>query len=165
MFDFMKQKRFSFVLSFIVLFFVIGIAFAAYNPVKTPLAYKVNSGTRGYFQELNFPTGMVTADTTSGNGRNIWHTLTLNTGWTYDDGNSVVYTSNGVGLNTALPDANCSLLEVKSTTRGVLFPRMTTAQKLAITYPVAGLVVYDTDKGALCVYTDPNWETITSAAP
>jgi hypothetical protein len=55
-----------------------------------------------------------------------------------------------------------ALLEVVSTTRGFLPPRMTTAQKNAIATPAAGLVVYDTTLNKLCVYTTA-WETITSS--
>lgn len=52
-------------------------------------------------------------------------------------------------------------LQVDSTTQGFLPPRMTTAQKLAIASPAAGLMVYDTTLNKLCVYTTA-WETITS---
>ena len=55
-----------------------------------------------------------------------------------------------------------SQLEVRSTTRGFLPPRMTTTQKNAIASPAAGLVVYDTTLGKLCVRTAAAWETITS---
>ncbi|MVO10798.1 hypothetical protein GOQ30_16625 [Flavobacterium sp. TP390] len=49
-----------------------------------------------------------------------------------------------VGINTTSPDAS-SVLEVNSTTKGFLTPRMTTAQKNVITSPANGLMVYDTD--------------------
>ena len=55
-----------------------------------------------------------------------------------------------------------SQLEVTSTTRGFLPPRMTTTQKNAIASPAAGLVVYDTTLGKLCVRGAATWETITS---
>jgi hypothetical protein len=55
-----------------------------------------------------------------------------------------------------------ALVSINSTTQGFLPPRMTTTQKNAITSPAAGLVVYDTTLGKLCVYTTA-WETITSA--
>jgi hypothetical protein len=53
-------------------------------------------------------------------------------------------------------------LQVDSTTRGFLPPRMTTTQKNAIASPAAGLVVYDTTLGKLCVRGAAAWETITS---
>jgi hypothetical protein len=54
-----------------------------------------------------------------------------------------------------------AVLQADSTTKGFLPPRMTTAQKNAITSPTAGLMVYDTTLNKLCVYTTA-WETITS---
>jgi hypothetical protein len=48
-----------------------------------------------------------------------------------------------------------------STTGGFLNARMTTAQKVAIVGPTAGLVVYDTTLNKLCIFTTV-WETITS---
>lgn len=56
----------------------------------------------------------------------------------------------------------CAILKAVSTTRGVLFPNMTTAQKMAISSPKSGLVVYDTDLNKLCVYTNI-WEIISSS--
>ena len=59
-------------------------------------------------------------------------------------------------------DIASSQLSVNSTTRGFLPPRMTTTQKNAIASPAAGLVVYDTTLGKLCVRGAAAWETITS---
>jgi hypothetical protein len=53
-------------------------------------------------------------------------------------------------------------LAVTSTTKGLLFPRMTTVQKNAIVTPTAGLVVYDTTLNKLSLRTAAAWETITS---
>ena len=64
-----------------------------------------------------------------------------------------------IGVTTANASA---LLQVDSTTQGVLFPRMTTTQKNAISSPAVGLIVYDTTLNKLCVYTGA-WQTITSA--
>jgi hypothetical protein len=76
-------------------------------------------------------------------------------------------TGNGV-LNGTLSLGNGSApvasaqLDVTSTTKGFLPPRMTTAQKNAIAAPASGLMVYDTDLNKLCVRGAANWETITS---
>ena len=65
----------------------------------------------------------------------------------------------GVGFNTQ-NDAS-AVLQVESTTKGFLPPKMTTAQKNLIVTPAAGLVIYDTTLNKLCVYTTA-WETVTS---
>jgi len=65
-----------------------------------------------------------------------------------------------IGENV-LPNASASV-QINSTTKGFLPPRMTTTQKNAIATPAAGLVVYDTTLGKLCVRTAAAWETITS---
>lgn len=49
-----------------------------------------------------------------------------------------------VGVGTDVPD-NSAILEVKSTDKGMLVPRMTSAQRKAIPQPAKGLLVYQTD--------------------
>jgi hypothetical protein len=65
-----------------------------------------------------------------------------------------------IGENV-LPNTSASV-QINSTTKGFLPPRMTTTQKNAISTPAAGLVVYDTTLNKLCVRTASSWETITS---
>lgn len=48
-----------------------------------------------------------------------------------------------VGINTATPNPSAEL-DVSSTNKGMLAPRMTTAQRNAIVSPADGLMVYDT---------------------
>ena len=52
--------------------------------------------------------------------------------------------SQAVGIGTNTPHASAQL-DVTSTTKGVLFPRMTLAQRNAIVSPTAGLMIYQTD--------------------
>jgi len=68
--------------------------------------------------------------------------------------------SGNVGIGTTSPNA-AAILDAQSTTKGVRFPNMTTTQKNAIAN-VAGLVVFDTTLGKLCVNTGSAWQTITS---
>lgn len=49
-----------------------------------------------------------------------------------------------LGIGTTTPAASAQL-DVTSTTKGMLVPRMTAAQRIAITSPVQGLLVYQTD--------------------
>lgn len=67
----------------------------------------------------------------------------------------------GVGVGTSNLNA-AALLQVDSTTKGFLPPRMTTTQKNAISAPPEALCVYDLTLHKLCVYTGSVWETVTS---
>ncbi len=49
-----------------------------------------------------------------------------------------------IGIGTTSPNAS-AVLDVSSTTKGMLIPRMTTAQRIAIQSPPVGLMVFDTD--------------------
>ncbi len=54
-----------------------------------------------------------------------------------------------VGINTDGSSPNSSaMLDIKSTTKGLLPPRMTAANRMAIPVPAAGLMVYQTDATA-----------------
>lgn len=70
---------------------------------------------------------------------------------------------NPSGAYTTFDESTPSMVSFTSTAKGVLLPRMSTAQKNAIGSPVAGLVVYDSSLNKLCVYTGAAWETVTSA--
>lgn len=61
-------------------------------------------------------------------------------------------------IGPAVPGANPSLLELVSTTRGFLPPKMTTAEKNAIVGPVAGLIVFDTTIGKHFGYDGAVWQ-------
>jgi hypothetical protein len=68
-----------------------------------------------------------------------------------------------VGIGTQAGGiAASALLDLTSTTRGLLLPRMTKAQRDAISSPVAGLSVYQTDNTpGLRVYNGTNWMRFT----
>jgi len=61
-----------------------------------------------------------------------------------------------VGIGTTTPDASAKL-EVSSTSKGILFPRMTTVQRNAIISPASGLHVFDTDVNALWFFDGAVW--------
>ena len=62
----------------------------------------------------------------------------------------------GVGIGTNTPDTS-AMLEVASTTKGMLVPRMSTTQRTAIQYPANGLLVYDTNFNGFWFYTTAGW--------
>ena len=57
-----------------------------------------------------------------------------------------------IGIGTTTPNAS-SVLDVTSTTQGMLTPRMTTVQRNAIATPADGLIVYDTDLKGFYYYS------------
>ena len=66
-----------------------------------------------------------------------------------------------VGIGTTANAA--AILDVASTTKGLLPPRMTTTQRNAITAPIpAGLMVYNTTTNKLNFYNGTAWEAVTS---
>jgi hypothetical protein len=67
-----------------------------------------------------------------------------------------------VGIGTTAPSA-AAILTLTSTTQGFLPPRMTTAQRNAISTPPAGLMIYNTSTNKLNVRTASSWEAVTSA--
>lgn len=75
----------------------------------------------------------------------------------------LVLNQNGgsVGIGTATPDGS-ALLEVNSTTKGFLPPRMTEAQRTAIATPATGLTAYQTDGAVgLYVYSGSQWMLVS----
>ncbi|MEI7980501.1 MAG: hypothetical protein WCI71_02540 [Bacteroidota bacterium] len=70
-------------------------------------------------------------------------------------------TSDGkLGIGTTNPD-NSAILDVSSSTKGFLPPRMTTIQRDAITSPVAGLTIYNTSKNCNDTYNGSFWVSNT----
>ncbi|MFH1120689.1 MAG: hypothetical protein V1775_12780 [Bacteroidota bacterium] len=74
---------------------------------------------------------------------------------------SCLSASSQVAINTdgADPD-NSAMLDVKSTLKGVLFPRMTTSEREAIASPATGLSVYDLTTQSYWYYNGTAWSTI-----
>ncbi|MDZ4752433.1 MAG: tail fiber domain-containing protein, partial [Flavobacteriales bacterium] len=63
-----------------------------------------------------------------------------------------------VGLGTSDPDTS-AILDLNSTTKGLLIPRMNTTQRLAISSPEPGLLVFDTDTDQFHYYNNESWIT------
>lgn len=64
---------------------------------------------------------------------------------------------NGTG---AAPDTS-AMLDIQSTAKGVLIPRMTSAQRTGIALPAIGLLVYDTNSGSFWYRISTGWIELT----
>ena len=64
-----------------------------------------------------------------------------------------------VGINTGAPDPSAAL-EISSTEKGLLIPRMTKAQRDAIPSPATGLMIYQTDSDEGFYYYKNGWVSI-----
>lgn len=62
-----------------------------------------------------------------------------------------------VGIGTSTPDSK-AVLDVNSTTKGVLVPRMSTTERDAITSPTNGLLIYNTTTNQFNYYNGTAWQ-------
>ena len=70
------------------------------------------------------------------------------------------YSSGQVGVGTSSPNA-AAIIEIASTTQGVLFPRMTKVQRDLISNPPVGLILFVTDDTeGLYIYKTSGWVQI-----
>jgi hypothetical protein len=67
-----------------------------------------------------------------------------------------------INNNNALPNSS-AMLDVQSTTKGMLIPRMTTAQRTGIASPAKGLMVFDTDVNSFWFYNGSAWTNLTAS--
>jgi len=110
-------------------------------------------------------TGSITLTTNDslGSSGNISITAT-----TPANGGNIYLTGSGtshgqIGVGTSSPDASASV-DITSTTRGLLPPRMTSTQRNAVASPAEGLIVYDTTLHQLWEYQNGTWTAVGSGS-
>ena len=69
-----------------------------------------------------------------------------------------------VGVGTTTPEQSAAL-DVSSTNKGFLPPRMTTAERNAIANKVAGLMIYNSVSGCLEMFNGANWINFCTSLP
>ncbi len=68
-----------------------------------------------------------------------------------------------IAINSDGSSADASaMLDVTSTSKGILIPRMTTSERTAISSPATGLLVYDTDFNTFWYYANSAWNNLSS---
>ncbi|MEI6898392.1 MAG: hypothetical protein WCL00_00825 [Bacteroidota bacterium] len=66
----------------------------------------------------------------------------------------------GINIDNSVPDPS-AMLDVKSTSKGFVPPRMITSQRDLINSPVAGLTIYNTSKNCNETYNGSSWVSNT----
>ena len=141
------------------------------NDLSTDATYYGNFGmnSSGFTGSgsFNLPNAIYLSAT---NGDLVLGTTTSNAiRFVLNGGTSDIATISGtlVSINGALVIGATSIvataqLQVDSTTKGFLPPRMTSTQRIAITTPATGLIVYQTDSvEGLYINTSTGWRTLT----
>ena len=156
---------------------VTSVAALTLGAIGTDLSSTVVNGTTTPVITLNIPTASATKrgalskdDWTTFNNKLDLPSLTLGSvlfsnGTTIAQDNNNLYWDNtnkrlGIGTNTPV---SSSILDLNSTTKGFLPPRMTTVQRTAIVSPANGLVIYNSDYNWLDCYNGANWYAVGSS--
>ncbi len=81
-------------------------------------------------------------------------------------GLNCLFSQVAININGVAPDAS-AMLEVTSDSKGILIPRLSSAQRIGITTPANGLMVFDTDTKSFWYYDEgastPVWTQIISS--
>jgi hypothetical protein len=71
----------------------------------------------------------------------------------------------GINNTNSRPDSS-AMLDIKSTNKGILIPRLNSLQIQAINNPAEGLMIYNTDKKRISTFSNrQGWETLTTESP
>tara|TARA_R110000803_G_scaffold23441_2_gene57574 strand:+ start:1668 stop:3362 length:1695 start_codon:yes stop_codon:yes gene_type:complete len=149
-----------------------------YNPTTLTLSNNdgVNITIPGFAPEITggtYSSGTITLDDNTGGSVNITNIVNI-----YDndgtlggdriinqDSNSLIFSGGNVSIGTVTQSPVCALLELASTNQGLLIPRMTQVQRLAVTTPLPGLLLYCTDSDSngaegLYMYKSQGWVNV-----
>ena len=72
----------------------------------------------------------------------------------------------GISETPIIPDVT-SILEIYSTSKGILIPRLTSIQRNSIVSPANGLLVFDTEEDCFMFYSSFSsaWQSLCNSAP
>jgi hypothetical protein len=69
-----------------------------------------------------------------------------------------------LGLGTSSPDTN-AIIDMHSTSKGILLPRMNTVNRTAIVNPATGLLIFNTDSNEFNFYNGSSWTNLGLTGP
>ncbi|MBL7746369.1 MAG: hypothetical protein JNM19_02980, partial [Chitinophagaceae bacterium] len=92
--------------------------------------------------------------------KNLFHSIIISAALI----TSISVQAQNVGIGTTTP-AFSAALDISSTDKGLLIPRLSAAQKLAIDTPVIGLLIYQTDAApGFYFYNGTGWTNISNGS-
>jgi hypothetical protein len=77
-----------------------------------------------------------------------------------------VFSQSGISIkSTAIPADNSAMLDISSTSQGLLIPRMTTKQRDAIGSPATSLLIYNITTNCFEAYVNGSWYSVSCPPP
>ena len=141
------------------------------NTADRTYTFPDSSGTVALISNVNTKQDTATSWKTDGNFNVNAGTLlgsNNNASLRFETNNSQRMVLDSVGSlslgNSSTAAAASSLLDLTSTAKGLLIPRMTTTQRDAISSPATGLLVFNTTTGYLNQYNGTNWQPYIAPA-
>lgn len=114
------------------------------------------TGTAGYTA-----LEVVSYETTLGSGAHTLLSLRSGVNVTFATVKLAVMSTGQLVIGATTPNPS-ALVDLNSTTSGLLPPRMTTSQRNLIASPAAGLVIYNTDSNLVNYYSGSTWQSFTT---
>lgn len=143
------------------------LSIAAGSSISSVIRLQSDNDTPDFLTAYRGTTGTLVHKLSYGGSGNAYQQLfdaSGNAKIYFDAGDISYFNGGNVGIGTSSPGVS-SLLELSSTTKGLVLPRMTKAQRDAIASPVAGMAVYQIDNTpGLRVYNGTNWIRFTETA-
>ena len=120
------------------------------------------NGTARVTTSILVGAGSTTGTVQSGVNRSTFYNSYANNFTIFETNNSTGAAKfyNSISIGTPSDPVASAQLEIVSTTKGFLPPRMTSAQRDAIASPAAGLVVYNTTDNLLSFYNGTAWTNL-----
>ena len=138
--------------------------FSAANTISNSALFSDGSGNVGI--GTNVPAyklhvaGALNATAITINGTPV--ASSTDTYWSTAGSGAIQYSGGNVGVGTATP-ATSAALDVSSTDKGILIPRLTLAQRDAVSYPETGLLIYQTDNSpGFYFYNGTQWASVSA---
>jgi hypothetical protein len=125
--------------------------------LQDPATGALEWGSAGSPTSIRSVAGTTIVDTDRTMGENFIRMSTAGTD------RMTINNAGGVGIGTANINGT-ALLQMNSTSKGFLPPRMTTVQRDAITTPATGLTIYNATENRLQTYNGTDWTGIVSGS-